>query len=161
VLVALLLGLVHALNRYEFYKWEVPDIRQYLTPQITEGQRGFGREVATEERGSIQRFDVVCFKIQRSAETTSRVVGLPGERIEISDGKLLINGADTKNVYANFRGGSGELVPEILVPADCVFVLNDQRGKGQSSRMDSRELGPIPTWSITYRFGAKPPLGGR
>lgn len=157
ILVALFLGVVHALDRFELYRWEEPDSRIYCAPAIAEGARRLGREVATEPPGSIERFDLVRFQVPRIAETTSRVVGLPGERVEMREGKLIVNGAELKDPYGSNRGSAITTLPEVLIPRECVMVLNDQRANRGSAATDSREVGPIPIASITYRFPAAKP----
>ena len=158
ILVALVLGLIHALDRFELYAWEEPDTRLYCTPAVTEGTRRVGREVVVEGISAIERFDLVRFHVPRTGETTSRVVGLPGEWVELRAGKLFINGAEVKDPYGNNRGSDVNTLPETLVPRDAVMVLNDARGKRGSAATDSREVGPIPAWSITHRFRASEPV---
>ena len=85
------------------------------------------------------------------------MVGLPGEWVQLREGKLFVNGAEVKDPYGNNRGSTVTTLPEILVPKDAVLVLNDDRRKRGSAATDSREVGPIPVWAITYHFRASAP----
>ena len=72
-----------------------------------------------------------------------RIIGLPGEHIEIKDGKVYINGEKLKEEYLedtvmteNMDGSFYDLV----VPEGTVFVMGDNR----SGSSDSRMFGCIP-----------------
>jgi signal peptidase I len=95
----------------------------------------------------IQRNDVVVF---RSAGPGSplfvmRVIGLPGDEIEIKDERVSINKKlwdDPHAVLDNSLYPWPELAnygPQ-QVPTDCFFVLGDNRRQSK----DSRLIGPIP-----------------
>jgi signal peptidase I len=68
-----------------------------------------------------------------------RVVGLPGEQIELDFGALLVNGRSGLDLW-----GRGETFPEgrWLVDRAAVFVLSDNRS---ATIDDSRRFGPVPT----------------
>ena len=70
-----------------------------------------------------------------------RIVALPGDTVEISDGSLTVNGygAFEDAVYPTTDEGSKITYP-YKVPEDTVFVLNDYR----SDATDSRTYGAIP-----------------
>ena len=65
-----------------------------------------------------------------------RIVGLPGDRIAIREGKVIRNGVTIEEAYTldGFTTGSLE---ETKVPQGCVFVLGDNRQDSADSR-DSR-----------------------
>lgn len=67
-----------------------------------------------------------------------RVVGLPGDKIRIRDGKVYRNGKEyvTKSGIA---GATGEC--DITVGKDDVFLLSDNRDSDQDSR--NPKLGPV------------------
>jgi signal peptidase I len=80
------------------------------------------------------------------SEFIKRVIALPGETIEIRDGRVLIDGTAIDEPYLK----PGDPMPDfdpVLVPADHVFVMGDNRSASQ----DSRYFGPIPTADIVGR----------
>ena len=67
-----------------------------------------------------------------------RVVALPGEHIQIKDGKVYINGEELKEDYlpegtkTNAEGGQ---FIDLIVPEGTVFAMGDNRGNSGDSRM--------------------------
>ena len=72
-----------------------------------------------------------------------RVIGLPGDHIEIKDGKVFLNGEELNEPYIQSGvvtdNGHGNCT-NIIVPENCVFAMGDNRA--QSS--DCRRFGCIP-----------------
>lgn len=97
----------------------------------------------------IRRGDIVIFASPKKngAKWVKRVVGLPGETVEAKKGKILINGKELVEPYVqrkNTVGISSSLKKSHEVPADCYYVLGDNR----DISMDSRYFGPIKRESI-------------
>ena len=76
-----------------------------------------------------------------------RVIGLPGEHVEIKDGKVYINDEVLEENYLQdgvvTDNGRGNCT-DIVVPENCVFVMGDNR----SQSTDSRCFGCIPLEKI-------------
>ena len=87
-----------------------------------------------------QRGDIVVFHIadREGADLVKRVVGLPGETVELRDGRVYVDGELLKERYLNAIDDSNEA--PTLVPEDHYFVLGDNRAVS----FDSRSMGPIP-----------------
>jgi signal peptidase I len=101
-----------------------------------------------------QRDDVIVFIYPHdtSKDYIKRVVGLPGDRIEIFDRKININGTlydDKHGVYAEVRNeGSLNMAKKrnrpIIVPENHLFVMGDNRDHSS----DSRVWGFVPLKSV-------------
>jgi signal peptidase I len=94
--------------------------------------------VTTPKRG-----DVIVFKFPRdtSKDYIKRVIGLPGDQIQLIDRRLLVNGKPVDDPHA-FYSLSG-IMPNsflrhfgpITVPADHLFVMGDNRDESSDSRV--------------------------
>jgi signal peptidase I len=98
----------------------------------------------------IERGDIVAFRVpdQSDIPFVKRVVGLPGDELEIRDKKLLIDGQPVEEFYkihtdeGVYRRGSG--VPETLqvrdnygpvtLPEGSYFAMGDNRDNSNDSR---------------------------
>ncbi len=79
----------------------------------------------------------------------SRVIAGPGDRVAILKGKVYLNGQPLAEDYAS-KKIDNEVVEDLVVPADHVYILNDARGGDgrPTPASDSRRLGPIPAGLI-------------
>ncbi|TDT51239.1 signal peptidase I [Fonticella tunisiensis] len=68
-----------------------------------------------------------------------RVIGLPGETIEIKNGNVYINGEILHENYLR-SGTYTDIDMKVTIPEDSVFVMGDNRQVSE----DSRIIGPIP-----------------
>lgn len=68
-----------------------------------------------------------------------RIIGLPGDELEIKNGEVYINGTKLQEDYLK-PGTYTDVDMKLKVPEDCVFVLGDNREVSE----DSRYIGPIP-----------------
>ncbi|GAC1660169.1 MAG: signal peptidase I [Candidatus Elarobacter sp.] len=84
--------------------------------------------------GRVRRGDVVAFR--HDAPTTEtyikRIVGLPGERIEVRDGVVTVDGRALAEPYVRFRDRRS--APAVAVPAQAYYVLGDNRAESDDSR---------------------------
>ena len=101
-----------------------------------------------------QRGDVVVFRVSPDSDLLiKRVIGLPGDKVEIRSGRVIINGTNLNEPYLT-QPTYGDYGP-LDVPPLHVFVLGDNRGFSN----DSRAFGPLPLDSIIGRawFSYWPP----
>ena len=89
--------------------------------------------------GDIQRGDVIVFRSSLLDEQghqkslIKRVIGLPGEVIEIHEGYVFINGQPVQEDYLAEQGVSGDMEP-VTVEEGKVFVMGDNRNVSADSR---------------------------
>lgn len=89
-----------------------------------------------------QQEDIIIFRYpdDESQLYVKRVIGLPGDTVEIFDGQVYINGSftplDSSYVKGDLFGNFGPYV----VPENCYFVLGDNRAHSWDSRY----------WTHTY-----------
>ena len=107
-----------------------------------------------------ERFDIVVFPISTEDNYIKRVIGLPGETVQIIDGQVYINGS----LLADDRYGL-ERIQDPGMAADIIYLKNDEYfvlGDNRNASVDSRfpEVGVIKksdikakAWLRFYPFG--------
>jgi signal peptidase I len=94
-----------------------------------------------------KRQQVIIFKPPFAPDTpdyVKRVIGLPGDTVDIHDGAVWVNG---KKLAEKYTTGASEPYDQHMpykVPADCYFVMGDNRGNSY----DSRFWGCVPRKDI-------------
>jgi signal peptidase I len=96
----------------------------------------------------IERGDVVVFwyPLDRTKSFIKRVVGLPGDEVEIRRGRVFINGNELEEPYVPSRYADVSGYGPLHIPAGQYFVMGDHR----ISSNDSRIFGPVPA---AYIYG--------
>jgi signal peptidase I len=91
-----------------------------------------------------KRGEVIVFRFPRdpSKDFVKRVIGLPGESVELRQGTVYINGAALEEPYLTAPGNSTR--PPILLGEKQYYVLGDNR----ASSNDSRVWGPVPEENV-------------
>jgi signal peptidase I len=96
--------------------------------------------------GTIERGDTVVFwfPMDRSKSYIKRVIGLPGDLVEIEGGAVIVNGKRLAENYVPEEYRDYQSLPARHIGPDEFFVLGDHR----SSSNDSRAWGTVPRQNI-------------
>jgi signal peptidase I len=146
VVFILLWGGMFVFNNYGCSRAEGPEMQPTIPME-----KSLTLDPNARNPKDLHRDDIIVYLYdiaQKGAtrKVTSRVVGLPGDRVKIVKGEIFVNNerigsADKKAV---------EDYAEIIVPRDTVFAIGDNRSG--SKDLDSRKIGPIGTWAIVGKM---------
>jgi len=111
---------------------------QSMEPTLHSSQRVVIEKISYRFHGP-RRGDIVVIDSPNQSEMLiKRVVGLPGETVEVRAGDVYVNEELLEEEWPVSRGG-GNYGPKTIPPLH-VFVLGDNRGASN----DSRSFGPVP-----------------
>jgi signal peptidase I len=111
---------------------------QSMEPNLHSTQRVVVEKVTYRFAHGPRRGDIVVLALPEQSEMLiKRVVGLPGESIEVRSGRVYIDGKPLDEPWTVNPGG-GSYGPHTIPPLH-VFVMGDNRGASN----DSRNFGPV------------------
>ncbi|HEV8564487.1 MAG TPA: signal peptidase I [Actinomycetota bacterium] len=96
----------------------------------------FTDPTANEDRGLIgglTHWFVDGLGVASTEDFVKRVIGLPGDAIEIDNGSVFVNGRKIQEPYLNANRDTSDFKP-ITVPPGMLFVLGDNRTESGDSR---------------------------
>jgi signal peptidase I len=120
-----------------------------LVNKFVFGQTASGLEQSLLPITTIERGDVIVFKfpVEPERDFIKRVIGLPGETVEVRDRKIFINGTAIDDPHAHYLLPASsadyhevtsfdvrERYGPVTVPANHYFMMGDNRDNSQDSR---------------------------
>lgn len=113
-----------------------------MMPSLEDQERIFiNKFIYRFKMGEIQRGDMVVFWYPNdpSKSYIKRVIGLPGDIVEIDHGEVRVNRQPLQEDYVPQAYRDSQSYEQKTVPPDEYFVLGDHR----NSSNDSRNWGPV------------------
>ncbi|MGI6161963.1 MAG: signal peptidase I [Christensenellales bacterium] len=130
----------------EFQKVDGPS----MLPTLETGETIFINKLAyiinEPKRGEV----IICHFPNSDDTYVKRIIGLPGETVEIKSGTVYIDGKADEDIFGNDKKVVDS--PPIKVPDDCVFVMGDNRNYSLDS--SSPQVGPIQLENVMGRVQA-------
>lgn len=131
-------------ERGDIITFEAPSKKTYTYSEIDESN-----PVAKYENEPKNLWDKFTYYVLELGKDSyiKRVIALPGEHVEIKDGKVYINGEELQEDYLQdgiVTDVTGAGFDDFIVPDNCVFAMGDNR----SHSTDCRAFGCIPLEKI-------------
>jgi len=114
-----------------------------MLPTIKNAQKLYVEPLGVESKRKLVRGDILVFKYPKdlSKGYIKRLIGLPGDKVEIQAGEVWVNGSKLWEPYVDSRMNLSQRSQSAVdVPARSYYVLGDNR----DSSSDSRVWGFVP-----------------
>jgi signal peptidase I len=103
-----------------------------MEPALKDGERApIVRDVTDLERGDIVGF---LYPQDESKSFVKRIVGLPGDRLEMREGRVVLNGVPFDEPYVADENRSKDSWGPIVVEPGKYFMMGDNRRNSSDSR---------------------------
>ena len=147
-LVIVVVALLLAVRAFAAEPFVIPS--QSMAPTLRPGDQVLVDKLAYRF-GEPRRDDLVAFDDNVGDVQLKRIVGLPGDRVELRDGVLTVNGRARHERYVDLERVDSVWFGPVTVPAGTVFVLGDNRGES----FDSRDYGPVARDALIGRVAVR------
>jgi signal peptidase I len=108
-----------------------------MVPTIEVGDRVIMWRLAYTFNNEPQRGDIIVFtppaELNETSDLIKRVIGLPGETVEVKDGYVYINGEALEEDY--LKEQPTYTYGPVTVPEDSYFIMGDNRNVSVDSHM--------------------------
>ncbi|QWU16830.1 signal peptidase I [Paenibacillus sophorae] len=123
-----------------------------MQPTLYEGERLFINKITlafdNPKRGDVIVLHDPSSGPDRKEYLVKRVIGLPGDIVEVREHRLYVNGKPSEETYVDTIIEDADFAP-VTVGKGLYFIMGDNRHAGASK--DSRYFGPVPLKLIVGR----------
>lgn len=107
-----------------------------MKPTLQDGERLIMNKIIYNFSSPTQG-DIIVFHASEKDDYIKRVIGVEGDKVEVSNNQLFINDQPIEEPY--LRNIKTEDISPMIVPEGTVYVLGDNR----NNSTDSRFIGPV------------------
>ena len=114
-----------------------------MLPSIKNGQRLYVEQLDAKTQRKLARGDILVFTYPKdpSKGYIKRLIGLPGDKVEIQGGEVWVNGSKLSEPYVDSKMNQSQVSQSaVVVPTRSYYVLGDNRDNSS----DSRSWGFVP-----------------
>lgn len=119
-----------------------------------------GNIVITSNLAKLDRYDVVTAKAPNGVQVIKRVIGMPGDTVDVKSGHIYINGKKSKESFVKDKNYTMETPDASYLLQDGQYFLS---GDNRLNSTDSRYYGPVTKkqihgqiiFTIPVTFGAE------
>ena len=147
-------------ERGDIITFEAPSTKTYTAKQIEENEIDKDSPIAKYENEPTNIFSKFSYHVLEIGKESyiKRVIALPGEHVQIKDGKVYINEEELEEPYLQ----SGVITDvdkmetrtgfdDFIVPENCVFAMGDNR----THSTDCRSFGCVPLEKIESKVALR------
>ncbi|MFP7168765.1 signal peptidase I [Terribacillus sp. 7520-G] len=147
-----------------FREWVFADYRvegESMEPTLQDGNFLMVNKFRNDA-DSIRRFDVIVFHATEDEDYVKRVIGMPGDTLEVRNDRLFVNGEYRPEHYLEaykddidgrltYDFTLEDVTGQTTVPDGMLFVMGDNR----RDSLDSRAFGFIPIEQVVGKVDAQ------
>jgi signal peptidase I len=144
ILIALALGIVLPLRAYVAEPITIAS--GSMEPTLRTGEHYLLDKVTLRTR-ALRRGDIIIFRcpVGDHLQMGKRVIGLPGDTVELKEKTVYVNGEKLNDAYAEHKRRDerldGDNLGPLTVPKEQLFVLGDNRDESDDSTVWRDEKG--------------------
>ena len=125
-----------------------------MLPTIKNGDKLQVMMLDAQSRAKLVRGDIIAFRYPKdpSKGYIKRLIGLPGDTVEIQKGEVWLNGTKLLEPYVDPKlNASQRSLTSVIVPQKTYYVLGDNRHNSN----DSRIWGSVPAELVYAKVVSK------